>query len=169
MATAHDVAAYILRQRGAMSTWKLQKLVYYSQAWHLVWDEEPLFENRIEAWANGPVVKDLYRVHRGRFTIDSWPDGDPGALTKSERETIDVVLAGYGGLTGRALSHLTHAEDPWLEARGDLGPTDRSTATISPESMFEFYTALDADSNAQPVEEIDWDELDEAERLSSRE
>ena len=41
-----DVAAYILEQRGRLSTWKLQKLCYYSQAWSLVWDDEPLFSYR---------------------------------------------------------------------------------------------------------------------------
>ena len=62
-----DVAAYILDKRGKMSTWKLQKLCYYAQAWSLVWDEEPLFEENIEAWANGPVVPRLYRKHQGQF------------------------------------------------------------------------------------------------------
>lgn len=158
MATAHDVAAYILDQRGGMSTWKLQKLLYYSQAWHLVWDEEPLFPNRIEAWANGPVVRDLYRDHRGQFTVDRWTKGDIGALATNEVETIDVVLGGYGDLSGRALSHLTHQEDPWRIARDGLGPTDRSTVEITQESMQEFYTALDADEGAQLISEIDWDD-----------
>ena len=39
----------------ARTSWKLQKLVYYCQAWSLVWDEEPLFEARIEAWANTAI------------------------------------------------------------------------------------------------------------------
>ncbi len=47
MATAHDVADFILAKLGAMSAMKLQKLVYYSQAWHLTWAEKPLFENQI--------------------------------------------------------------------------------------------------------------------------
>ena len=50
---------------------KLQKLVYYCQAWSLVWDDMPLFESRIEAWANGPVVLDLYYRHRGQYWIDT--------------------------------------------------------------------------------------------------
>jgi uncharacterized phage-associated protein len=49
MATAHDVAAYILRGQGEMTAMKLEKLVYYAQAWSLVWDEEPLFKERVEA------------------------------------------------------------------------------------------------------------------------
>ncbi len=57
MASAHDVGKYVLEKRGSMTTWKLQKLVYYSKAWHLVWEGEPLFPEHIEAWANGPVVR----------------------------------------------------------------------------------------------------------------
>lgn len=35
MANIISVAKYILEQRGAMTTMKLQKLCYYSQAWSL--------------------------------------------------------------------------------------------------------------------------------------
>ena len=62
-----DVAAYILMKRGRLSAWKLQKLCYYAQAWSLVWDDECLFTERIEAWANGPVVPFLYKQHRRTF------------------------------------------------------------------------------------------------------
>lgn len=62
-----DIAEYILERQGPMTTMKLQKLVYYSQAWHLAWDGEPLFEARIEAWANGPVVPELHALHKGKF------------------------------------------------------------------------------------------------------
>src|SRR5665213_2316970 len=61
LASVDDVAAAILKRTGAIDTFKLQKLVYYCQAWHLVWDGVPLFKARIEAWANGPVVPKLYQ------------------------------------------------------------------------------------------------------------
>ena len=66
MASVFDVAKYILNKKGRMSPMKLQKLVYYSQCWSLAWDDKPLFNNRIEAWANGPVVRDLYTFHRSK-------------------------------------------------------------------------------------------------------
>ncbi|MBC8146611.1 MAG: hypothetical protein H8E98_01335 [Bacteroidetes bacterium] len=37
--SVYDVADYILKQVGYITTMKLQKLVYYCQAWSLVWDE----------------------------------------------------------------------------------------------------------------------------------
>ncbi|MCG7276629.1 Panacea domain-containing protein [Corynebacterium singulare] len=50
MARVNDVARYILENvDSGVSTMKLQKLVYYAQAWSLVWDEKPLFNSRIEA------------------------------------------------------------------------------------------------------------------------
>ena len=140
MATAHDVAAYILRKQGEMTAMKLEKLVYYSQAWSLVWDEEPLFEDRIQAWVNGPVVPALYQRHRGMFKVSVWPHGDPGALTPKQRETVDAVLGYYGHKTSQWLSDLTHREAPWLLARKGLEPGDPSQREISHASMAEYYS-----------------------------
>ncbi len=49
MASVFDVAQYILEKQGEMTAIKLQKLVYYSQAWSSVWDGEPLFPEKIRA------------------------------------------------------------------------------------------------------------------------
>ncbi len=49
MANVFDVAKYILEKTGTISTWKLQKLCYYSQAWELAWTGNPLFEEDFEA------------------------------------------------------------------------------------------------------------------------
>jgi len=142
MATAHDVAAYILAKLGEMTAMKLQKLVYYSQAWSLVWDECPLFQSRIEAWANGPVVPALYREHKGQFKVSSWPKGDSDALSAKAKATIDAVLVFYGGKSSQWLSDLTHSERPWQEARGSLAPGERGNHVISPASMHEYYSGL---------------------------
>ena len=125
MATVHDVAAYLLERAGPMTAMKLQKLVYYCQAWSLVWDERPLFKARIEAWANGPVTPSLYTVHRGQFMVIRWPRGDSSKLTNKERETIDAVLDYYGPKSSQWLSELSHKEEPWREARGHLAPGER--------------------------------------------
>lgn len=143
MATVHDVAAYILEQHGQMSAMKLQKLVYYSQAWSLVWDEAVLFSEKIEAWANGPVVRELYARHRGEFLVASW-SGDTDALSPEQKDTIDRVLTFYGDKTPQWLSDLTHMEDPWKRARSEAGlaPGERGTAEITLESMAEYYSSI---------------------------
>jgi uncharacterized phage-associated protein len=80
----YDVAAYVLHKYGRMTAMKLQKLLYYSQAWSLVWDEKPLFRARIEAWADGPIVREVYREHRGDFYVGpTWPRGNAKDLSAS--------------------------------------------------------------------------------------
>lgn len=142
MATVFDVAAYILERTGAITTVKLQKLVYYCQAWSLVWDERPLFDERIEAWVNGPVVPELFEWHRGQFQVSACERGDPDALDADARETIDKVLEYYGGRETDWLVELTHLEDPWREARNGLPPTERGSNEIVLGSMLEYYSGL---------------------------
>ena len=77
-----------------MTTMKLQKLVYYSQAWSLVWDEKPLFEENVETWANGSVVRDLFDYHRGMYEISTMPIGNPRLLNQIQRETVDAAPLG---------------------------------------------------------------------------
>ncbi len=142
MANVFDVAAYILQRHGKMTTMKLQKLVYYSQAWSLVWDEEPIFPERIRAWAGGPVVPELFAAHQGEFAIDACPSGNPDRLTPDEKETVDAVLKGYGAQTGAELSDRTHREAPWIDARRGLGDGDRGNVEITHGAMADYYGNL---------------------------
>ncbi len=142
MSTAHDVAKYILEKTGPISAMKFQKLVYYSQAWSLVWDERPMFAEKIQAWANGPVVPSLYEFHRGEFQVASWQRGDVSKLDPDARETIDAVLKHYGSKTAQALSDLTHREDPWRNARKGLPDGERGSVEIKQADMEEFYSSL---------------------------
>src|SRR6185312_11159650 len=108
--SADDVAAYVISKTGRITAMKLQKLLYYAQAWALVWDEAPLFAETIEAWANGPVAPHIYERHRGLFDVTDWPAGDPSKLSPDQQETIDAVLGFYGHKSAQWLSDLTHEE-----------------------------------------------------------
>lgn len=149
VANVLDVAAYILDKQGSMTTMKLQKLCYYSQGWSLAWDEVPLYKDNIEAWANGPVTRNLYRAHRGLFRVDTIPGGRPNELDDDERETIDAVLLAYGELSGQQLSELTHRERPWVSARGGAPEGASSSAKIDLEVMQDFFSGLDAANRAR--------------------
>jgi uncharacterized phage-associated protein len=146
MADVRDVAQYILERCGKMTAWKLQKLVYYCQAWSLVWDDEPLFEDEIEAWADGPVVRRLYEIHAGKFKIAKIEGGDSSRLNKTQRETIEAVSEGYGDKPSTWLRDLTHSETPWQDARlrAGLCEGERGCAVIPLDAMAEFYGGLSA-------------------------
>jgi uncharacterized phage-associated protein len=142
MAKVDDVAAAVLARTGPIDTWRFQKLMYYCQAWHLVWEDKPLFPNKIEAWANGPVVRDLYPNHRGKYELRDWQWGDPKELTADEISTIEAVLETYASKSGHWLSALTHSEPPWIEARAGLADGERGQNEITQASMVEYYGGL---------------------------
>lgn len=137
-----DVATYILGQVGGISAMKLQKLVYYSQAWSLVWDEKPLFDSKIEAWAFGPVVPELYETHKGQFLVKFLNRGNGTRLDQDQQETVDAVLEFYSDMAPPDLSQLTHFERPWQEARIGLQPGERGRNEITWTSMAEYYSSL---------------------------
>ena len=142
MAKVDDIAKYVLEKSGEITTMKLQKLVYYAQAWSLVREEEPLFNEAIQAWANGPVVPDLYDAHRGKFKIKRHKPPYSCELTADQKETLDVVLDFYGPMTSQQLVDLTHAESPWREARKGLADGERGSRVITHASMGEYYSSL---------------------------
>jgi uncharacterized phage-associated protein len=147
MANVCDVAAFILRERGPMTVMKLQKLCYYAYGFHLAWEGRPLFPERFEAWANGPVSPDLYQLHRGRFNIAVGDiPGNPDVLDADEAESVRLVLGSYGDLSAHQLSLLTHQEQPWLAARqrANAAPLERSDEPLSDDEIFEYFDALTA-------------------------
>ncbi len=109
MATVYDVAKYVLERQGTMSTWKLQKLCYYAQAWSIAWTEKELFPEEFEAWSNGPVCRELFNEHKGKYLVESqdMKKGDSEILTADERDTIDVILRDYGRMSPYELRELS--------------------------------------------------------------
>ena len=144
MVSVLDVAKYILLAKGVMSTWKLQKLCYYAQAWHYTWTEERLIKEDFQAWRNGPVCPELFAEHRGRFLIaaEDFHVGDPDSMTADEKDSVDVVLRDYGDRTPYELREQTHFEEPWKKARAGLPEDVNCQNVISLESMGEYYGGL---------------------------
>lgn len=143
-ASVFNAAKYILEKMGEMTTMKLQKLLYYCQAWSLAWEEKPLFDEDFEAWANGPVCPELFKLHKGKFVIDksSFSQYPEYNFTADEIETMDKVIEYYGGRDSVWLSNLTHQEDPWKLARVNVAPGAKCSNKISKESMQQYYGGL---------------------------
>jgi len=144
MTNVLDVAKCFLEKLGQMSTWKLQKLCYYAQAWTLAWDDVELFPEEFQAWSNGPVCHDLFQKHQGMFMIEStqFPYGDISKITPVQQENIDIVCRDYGDKDAYWLREQTHGEDPWKIARGNTPLGEPSSAIITKESMGLYYGGL---------------------------
>lgn len=131
-----SVAAWFQTRHASASGMKLQKLLYYAQAWHLVWEGQALFAERLEAWAQGPVSPHVFGTlrHEGG-ALQSQP------LPPEAISTLESVLGAYGERSGRWLSELTHREAPWRAAREGLPDDAPSKAEISVELMRSTYGA----------------------------
>lgn len=138
-----DIAALVLKQLGPMSAMKLQKLVYYAQAWSLALRDRPLFSEPIEAWSYGPVCPALYVLHRRSFVVRRLPQGDPGAVDAEDADFVHRVTARYARWSGDELSTMTHREQPWIDARCDVESRQPSRSVITHRTMREFYRASD--------------------------
>lgn len=145
MIPARNVAKYFLSKveeevGDGISNLKLQKLVYYAQAYHLAMYDEPLFAEQVEAWEHGPVVPELYREYRGfgSGNIPAPADFDPNDYDVRSAELMDEVYEVFGQYSAWKLRNLTHQERPWIEAYED-GARGR---VISPGAMRDFYKDL---------------------------
>ncbi|MDR1908694.1 MAG: DUF4065 domain-containing protein [Spirochaetaceae bacterium] len=135
MATANEVAKYLIKSL-PIDNLKLQKLLYYSQAVHIVLhDKAPLFPEDIEAWDYGPVVPSVYREYKP-FGFDIIPGSDdPSTLSVPEMRSVDMALAGFGNMTGVELINQTHHEKPWKSACKPGRPSN----VISLDVMYDYF------------------------------
>ena len=153
--TAADVAAYILQKRGPMTAWKLQKLVFYSWAWSLVWYDQLLFMEPVEAWENGPVVRELYMLHRGQRTVQN-VTGNPAAIL--DTRAIDRVLVAYGGWSPQELRDTAHEEEPYGKARNK----GRNTIITAASARRYYGRRWDRIQRERAKDEAEWKELIDA-------
>lgn len=145
--TAQNIASYFLtkygRTKGGISNKKLQKLLYYSQAWSLALFNKKLFSEKIEAWVHGPAIRSIYveYKHFGFQPIDSRSDDSSDTLPCSTQSFLDDVWRVYGKYDSAYLEELTHSEEPWQKARTGLEIDEGSTNEILTNDMRAYYLA----------------------------
>jgi uncharacterized phage-associated protein len=142
-----DIANYFIslaNETGSfISNLKLQKLVYYAQAWHLALYDEPLFADDFQAWVHGPVIPSLYQKYKSFGWQPILEEASPEITNPAIPEKIwlflDEVAEEYFACDAYELEQMTHAEAPWNLARGNLPPDAPSSAIIKKEWMQEYY------------------------------
>lgn len=147
-----DLCDYIILQVTSagetLNHLKLQKLMYYCQAWNLAFDGSPLVDAEFQAWVHGPVNRAVFdRLSKlGSMYVEITPkvirdNFSPECLTEDERFHVDSILGEYATYSGAQLEVMTHREDPWIKARGGCRPTERCETVIENENMKTFYAA----------------------------
>ncbi len=122
---------------------KLQKLLYYYQGLSCAIYDKPIFNNTIEAWAHGPVIKEVYEKYK-IYGYDPIPlPNEKVKLNNSSLEPLfKNILKHYGELSAKQLENLTHKELPWKNARRGLNDGDRGNNEIGIEDMKSYFKIL---------------------------
>ena len=149
MTRAIDVAGYLIHKAAAepepeyLTHLRLQKLLYYAQAWCLVTHDRPLFNAKVEAWRHGPVVREVYPSFADFGCNEIFPINHipvPAILSEEDRLLVDSVWENYKVYSPNKLRTMTHSEGPWLSARGESGEDDKCDSEITCESLKRFFT-----------------------------
>ena len=144
--TAEQVADYLIHFShevgDPITNLKLQKLLYYAQAWYLALHDKPLFDDQIEAWVRGPVVPNVWRKYKDY----KWSPiaTEPGVVRLPDEVMahLDEIMKVYGTLPAFHLERLTHQEAPWQHARGGRAADEPSNEIISLDDMRDFYRQM---------------------------
>jgi uncharacterized phage-associated protein len=145
--SASSIAEFFLQKANLsgkpITNKKIQKLVYYAQAWSLVVNKKPLFKEKIEAWVHGPAIRSIYAKYKefGFNPIKKEPDlALIKKISTTDKKLLEQVWKLYGKYDSSYLEMLTHSEAPWQDARAGLEASENSEQEITQKSMKDFYS-----------------------------
>ena len=157
MPSAKAVANYFVEQgiryNAPVTQLKLQKLMYYSYAWYVAYNQEQLFPEDIEAWRHGPVVRSVWQEFR-RFgssvitepatEFEGFGVGAQFVIPRVEDQGIIGYLLRiwntYKEYSAIQLSNMTHSRDePWASIR-PLANAFNDHPVIPPELIFNYFS-----------------------------
>ncbi|WP_034246620.1 Panacea domain-containing protein, partial [Lachnospira multipara] len=122
MANAYDVADFFIDlakydENETITNMRINKLLYFSQAWHMVRHNTPLFDEDFEAWDYGPVVPCIYQKYKdnGKNNICTISkDYSSDIFTDDEMDTLLDVAKYYKQFSTPNLVEKTHMKGtPW--------------------------------------------------------
>lgn len=128
--------------KSGFSNKKLQKMLYFAQAWYLAIYDKELFPDDFEAWIHGPAIRHVYGLYKnfGYSRINLIKNNkDFSSLTEKEKGFLDMIFEIYHKFDAQHLEFLSHNDTPWIDARNETPPNFASLNVISKESIKVFY------------------------------
>jgi Uncharacterized phage-associated protein len=141
-----SVVFYYFAHLSDITPLALQKLLYYAQAFHKVFNGVFLFQNDCEAWAHGPVYSEIYHRYKnfGYDPIDTAIICNNGGMgiSNNEKEILDSIINNFGCYSGKVLERMTHSELPWLTTRNGLSDDASSNEIISKDLIADYFEQI---------------------------
>lgn len=130
----------------SLSNVKLQKLLYYLQAWSLGIHKKRFLNCDFEAWVHGPVVREIYDRFKNTkslydlITKDDVENNNPTTtISNRDIEFINFILDNYARFSGVELEYMTHKETPWIDARKGFNSLESCNEKIQEALMQDYY------------------------------
>ena len=141
MAVADKIIRLSLEYETPVTPMQVQKLTYFCHAWMLGLGYGPLFQDAVESWQYGPVIRALYHSLKG-YGADRITDPyleQPAEFSEQEEKVISVVWQQYGHMSGVRLSRMTHASgSPWDQTYRE----NKRSQIIHNHTIRDYYAAL---------------------------
>lgn len=154
-----DVSRYIINYSNkkdyGISNLKLQKILYFVQAYFLIQTCSPCFKEKIEAWDFGPVVPKAYCEYK-QYGCSDIPttksfimiDKDniwnskrvefkEIAILDDDKSLIDKVVDKFSEYSATDLVELSQHQTPWIDA------ISSQNNEITNKSIFEYFNSID--------------------------
>ena len=135
---------YLLNKCEDITPLMLQKALYYVQGFYYAFNKKFLFSEDCEAWAHGPVYREIYyKCQNYRFNpIEPYTDIDISEYSTSEIAILESIVKHICCYSGKILEEFTHSETPWLEVRGNLPKNAPSNRIISKEKIGKYFICV---------------------------
>lgn len=129
-------------EKEGITNLKLQKILYFIEAYYLSVKGKSAFVDDILAWEYGPVVPDIYHrfKHYENKPIFS-EEGYTCSLPNEDKKIIQEVWTTFDKFSAGRLVEITHNHEPWIKAYERRKSGDGSDV-ISKKEMKEYYTGL---------------------------
>lgn len=114
-----DVAEYIIKKNSETTNLVLQKLLYYTEVFYMLFKGKKLFKSACGAWPHGPVYGRIYYEFKdyGNEPIDK--DFEESNIDDDLKSLLNEIIDSFGIYSGKVLSYFTHHELPWQEAKNN--------------------------------------------------
>lgn len=118
---------------------KLQKLLYLAQGYSYAFYDRPLFNDELEGWVHGPVVRSVYNSFKDYQYNKIDTDFKIEELDEEAEDVLNYVIDNFSKYDSKYLEELSHDQEPWILSRKGLDPDERSDKTITKESISNYF------------------------------
>lgn len=142
------------------SNLKIQKLLYYAQAYCLQIYKKALFDDEIEAWQHGPVVANVYnefkKYQKNSISFNELKGFNVKQIEDDENIAylLTFIFKTYGSKGAWDLRDETHKEDPWKNAY-----KEKQKNIINKEDIAKYYNKRCEKEAKKLLEDTELDEI----------